>query len=439
MKILWGSEQPTRPTGYAVVTREIIKRLVERGHEVHCIGWDYNGEPFKHEEGWTMLHAGLKGFGAERLGNMNAPTVLENHLMTIKPDIYVSLIDPWFIGHAVLSTNHFRVPYAAYLPIDGFPISYAWKDILKMLHTPIWMSEFGANVFGNFVHEYSSLGRVAPEMKEPILDRYLTDVGRVIYHGVDVEKFHPITEEEKEEAKQTLGVSEFDFLFLSVAKNTNRKQYPRLLEAFSLMLEMEGIDREKTGLLIHCGDAVDSMGMNGWNLPLLAQQLGIGDNVRFTDVGNPLYGMTPEQMALMYALSDVHVLSTGGEGFGVPTAESMACGVPVILPDNSTGPELVGAESSPEVSVGQRGWLVPCVTHITGPKWGVNMKLVDVHSLAIAMHHAYSDESVRTEMGRNSRDFAVESLDWEKIVDQFEAELQRISDTPHPLGENARR
>ena len=56
LRILWGSEQPTRPTGYGTVTREICKRLVERGHEVFIMGWDYNGEDFKHEEGWTCWH-----------------------------------------------------------------------------------------------------------------------------------------------------------------------------------------------------------------------------------------------------------------------------------------------------------------------------------------------------------------------------------------------
>ena len=191
LNILWGAEQPTRPTGYGVVTRNIVKRLVERGHEVNCIGWDYNGEPFKHTEGWTMLHAGLSGFGAERISN-GGPTVLDYHILNLKPDVYVSLIDPWFIGHAVKSTNAQRIPYVAYLPIDGFPISYAWKDILKMVHTPLWMANFGKKVFSEFALKYGSAGDAPNDLKDAGLDRYIDNAGDVLYHGVDTKIFKPI-------------------------------------------------------------------------------------------------------------------------------------------------------------------------------------------------------------------------------------------------------
>ena len=69
-------------------------------------GWDYNGEPIEHKEGWTMVEAGIEGYGGEKLQpRPDSPTVLDSHIFNLKPDVYVSLIDPWFIGHAVLSTN----------------------------------------------------------------------------------------------------------------------------------------------------------------------------------------------------------------------------------------------------------------------------------------------------------------------------------------------
>ena len=118
LKILWGSETPTQPTGYAIVTRELSKRLCERGHEVSVIGWNYNGEEIKHEEGWSLLHAGIGNFGADALGtNM---TVIDYHMKMVEPDIFVSLVDPWYIGHMVRSANVHQTPHLAYLPIDGF-------------------------------------------------------------------------------------------------------------------------------------------------------------------------------------------------------------------------------------------------------------------------------------------------------------------------------
>lgn len=87
-KILWGSEQPIRPTGYAVVSREIIKRLIaDYGHEIYVMGWDYNGENMTHDEGWTLVHAGIGQFGAEKLTHnaQESPSVLDFHIGNINP------------------------------------------------------------------------------------------------------------------------------------------------------------------------------------------------------------------------------------------------------------------------------------------------------------------------------------------------------------------
>ena len=82
----------------------------------------------------------------------------------------------------------------------------------------------------------------------------------------------------------------------------------------------------------------------------MVKQMGIENNVVFSDnSNNPLRGLSREQLAEIYQVSDAHVMATGGEGFGIPSAEALACGIPIILPDNSTGPELIGEE--------ERGWL----------------------------------------------------------------------------------
>ena len=180
----------------------------------------------------------------------------------------------------------------------------------------------------------------------------------------------------------------------------------------------------------------------GWDLPLTLRQMNLMDNVRFTDKGNnPLMGLSREELAMVYAVSDVHVLATGGEGFGVPSAEAMSTGIPIILPDNSTGPELTGGflAATQEVVEADRGWLVKCATEICGGKWSVNMGLVDIEALQSAMQSAIDNPDLVAEMGRNARDFAVENLDWEVITDQAEQILIKASKTEHPLGRLASR
>ena len=428
-RILWGSEQPTRPTGYGVVSREIIKRLIkDYGHEIHVIGWDHNGEPIKHEEGWTMLHAGLQGFGGEPLNKSqpdNSPTVLDMHINMVKPDIYLSLIDCWFIGHAVLTCNRERLPYIAYTPIDGWPISYQWANILGNVHTPLFMSEFGKKEFAKFVEIYnteSGTGAHAKRLEE--LNRFIKDAGPMIYHGVDEEVFKMRSTTEKENYRKQLGIGH-ETLLVSVGRNGNRKQIPRLLEALKLAVEKE--PNADIGLILHCGDPTDSAGMGGWNLPQLVEELGLTERVRFSDsTSNPLFGVSREELSMLYGMSDAHILATAGEGFGIPSAEAMSCGLPIILPDNSTGPELVGEK-------GERGWLIPCDTHITGPKWGVNMELVNIEAMADAILEVHNNKKDVRKKGKAARQFVEKNLTWDIIAKQFHELIEATiaKDTPY--------
>jgi len=428
VKILWGSEQPIRPTGYGVVTRNLVKRLVERGHEVFVMGWDYNGEPMKHEEGWTMVHAGVSGFGGETIAGPNSPTILDKHIHELKPDVYMTLNDPWYLGNAVISTNRAGIPYIGYIPVDGYPLASEWRDILKMMHTPLWMSKFGQATWEDFVRTHGSKGDCAKELKDDLLDRFDAQKTDILYHGVDLDVFKPVDAERKKELKAELGLK-CDFAFLSVARNTNRKQIPRLLEAFRNFLDRK--PEASVKLVLHCGDPTNEFGMGGWNLPNLLSRYQLTDHVVFSDnSSNPLLGISTEDMARLYQACDAHVMATGGEGFGIPSAEAMACGLPIILPMNSTGPELVG--------VNQRGWLVECSTTIMGPQWAVNMGLVDVGRLRAAMEECYDDDSLRSARGSAGRKFAEENFDWDKLTDQLEKIFTKAIMTPHPLGGKAK-
>ena len=56
-------------------------------------------------------------------------------------------------------------------------------------------------------------------------------------------------------------------------------------------------------------------------------------------------------MAQWYGVLDVLSNASYGEGFGLPIVEAQACGTPVVVADNSTGPELCGAGWAVETSL----------------------------------------------------------------------------------------
>jgi glycosyltransferase involved in cell wall biosynthesis len=429
-RILWGSEQPIRPTGYAVVSREIIKRLIaDYGHEIYVMGWDYNGENMTHDEGWTLVHAGIGQFGAEKLTHnaQESPSVLDFHIGNINPDVFISLIDCWFTGHMVLSANQAGVPHIAYTPIDGVPISHQWSRILGHTHTNLWMSEFGKKEWEKFCAKHDTIGDGHPALKFPDLDRYRAGVDEnpMIYHGVDIDVFKPMNKKEKQATRDALQVRH-KTLLSSVGRNTNRKQIPRLLKALRIALDKLD-DPDAIGLVLHCGDPTDMANMGGWKLPDLIKQFGLSNNVMFSDgSSNPLHGISREDLARLYGCTDAHVLATGGEGFGIPSAEAMSCGIPIILPDNSTGPELIGPDN-------ERGWLVPCSESIIGPKWGVEMGLVDCDALADVLIEVHNNPVEARKRGEKARKFVVENLDWDIIAKQFHDLIESRVGMPHPM------
>ena len=406
-----------------------MKRLVERGHEVYVMGWDYHGEDFKHEEGWTLVHAGSRFGGDPLVGNA---TTMDYNLNRLKPDVVFSLADVWNTAAIVRSCNRFNVPHVSYLPIDGTDLPRVWADTLKMTHTPLWMSQHGREQFQAYIDRFHSKGTASEGLRDPFLDRFTTPPStEVLYHGVDLDLFKPVSQPQKDEWREALGLGRWKTVFLSVGRNGNRKQQPRLLEAFKEMLGRVE-NPEQVGLILHTGDPTNMMGLGGWNLPEMVREMGLEGNITFSDPSaHPLLGMKREDMAKLFAMSDCHVLSTGGEGFGIPTAEAMSCGVPVILPNNSTGPEFIGKGAKT-----MRGKLVKNDAIIVGPS-GIKMSLVSVKALADALQWMVEHSAKRHAMGMRARKWAEEHFGWDDLTDQLETILNKARETPHPHGNNS--
>lgn len=107
-----------------------------------------------------------------------------------------------------------------------------------------------------------------------------------------------------------------------------------------------------------------------------------------------------EELAQTYTQADLLVLpSIWRESYGLPVAESMACGVPVLAADCGGVPELVDA--------GVTGMLVP---------------RLDVDALTAAMREMLSDPGRLRTMGEASRHRAERLLNWDRSA----ARLERI-------------
>jgi glycosyltransferase involved in cell wall biosynthesis len=145
----------------------------------------------------------------------------------------------------------------------------------------------------------------------------------VLYPGVE-RRFRPITD------AQTLASTRQKYglparYILSVGTIQPRKNYERLVQAFSLLQDKD------ISLVI--------VGGKGWLYERLFQQvqeLGLRDRVCFAGYVEDVDLPAVYNLACAFAFPSLY------EGFGIPPLEAMACGVPVIAADNSSLPEVVG-------------------------------------------------------------------------------------------------
>jgi len=155
-------------------------------------------------------------------------------------------------------------------------------------------------------------------------------------HGINEDVFFPIEEEDKEwnnlqEFKKNLfNDKEYDFVLFFNSRNIRRKSFPDTLLAWKLFVEMLPEEkRNKVAFVAHT-QPVDE---NGTDLPAVIEMLWGYQPPNVFLTGNNRF--VPEQMNLLYNISDAGILISSNEGWGLSLTEAMMCGRPIIA--NVTG------------------------------------------------------------------------------------------------------
>lgn len=167
---------------------------------------------------------------------------------------------------------------------------------------------------------------VSQEAVDILVEKGATRSGRMIsvVNGIDISQFY-FDKDAREEKRNELNFTN-QKVVLAVGRLNNPKDYPNLLNAIFLLKKQ----RADFKFLI-AGD-----GPLKEELILLAKKLNINDFVRFLGIRNDI-------SALMSA-SDVFVLSSAWEGFGLVVAEAMACERVVVATNCGGVSEVVGSE-----------------------------------------------------------------------------------------------
>ena len=152
--------------------------------------------------------------------------------------------------------------------------------------------------------------------------------------------------------------------------------------------------------------------------------------------------ITDEGMANLYNCMDVFVLPTGGEGFGIPTVEAMACGVPICVTNYTTGYELIkstdpenekvpmfplggkwddvgpnGRDHLEEEDICERGILLPYkdMWWDTPKRAAPQRALCSEKAICEALEYYYDNPTKRIETGKAARAHALKEYSWDVV------------------------
>jgi glycosyltransferase involved in cell wall biosynthesis len=170
-------------------------------------------------------------------------------------------------------------------------------------------------------------------------------IGPVIPHAVDTAFFRPPSTRQRARARRALGLGR-RFAVGAVGAHTYRKRFDLVLRSFALLRR----DQPEATLILHTDRAVSA---EGTDLARLAAAQGLGDCFRLCTRELPRAALRR-----LYWGLDVLVSLSEWEGFGLPAAEALACGLPVLTHGTQGPAELVpyrdlwAADSSSRVEGG---------------------------------------------------------------------------------------
>lgn len=389
MRIAWMSNAPWTPTGYGMQTKQVVKRLIADGHDVVVLAnWGLMGGP-QIADGIPVLPGGVTPYSTD---------IVDFQAQIHEAELVITLYDVWPLGeagHDVL--KDFRV--ASWVPIDHDPVPPKVAEWTRK-HETIAMSRFGQD----------RLARIGVEAD-------------YIPHAIELGTFKPT----ESDIRNGLNVPGDGFLVMINAANIGvwppRKGWWQMMMAFRVFAERH----EDVYLYLHTA----LQHPRGLNLGQRIIQWGVPtDRVRIADQGAYVSGlMTESDLAQLYTAADVLLMTSMGEGFGIPAIEAQACGTPIIVTDFSAQPELLGAgwkvDYDPEWDYGQDSLLArPRVESI-------------IESLEAAYVASRSPETVE-----HMRDAAVAKAaeyDADKVYDEGWRPWLAKGQEPIPLNREQRR
>lgn len=232
-----------------------------------------------------------------------------------KPDALYHFTDPhsWYWLYQIQNLIRSKIPIIYYNIWDNLPYPkynerfYSCSDLIMNI------SKQTQNLVNNVCVNYK---------REPWQTKYVP-------HGINMQTFRPLGKNNTDYKRVSglLGKDQYDFIFLFVNKNIIRKQASLIMQAYKWFVNSYLTpEQKKRSCLVMKTQVVYGPGM-----PLNVYQEDILHdptvNIKFIN-----QGLNQNELVALYNCADCVVSLSTAQGFGLSTAEGMACGKPFIAP-----------------------------------------------------------------------------------------------------------
>jgi|ERR1051326_90408 N-acetyl-alpha-D-glucosaminyl L-malate synthase BshA len=358
--------------GSGVVAAELGKALAERGHKIHFISY--------------AMPIRLDGFSENIVYHeveISSYPLFEFPLYT--PALASKIVEVNRFEKLDIIHAHYAIPHATSAYLARQIIGNGGPKIVTTLHgtdiTLVGLEPSYLPVMKFSIEQSDGVTAVSRFLKEKTLTNYHIDKDiQVIPNFVDTGKYRRI---EDPRSCRTLALQS-EKVLIHVSNFRTLKRVPDVIRIFNIV-------RQKIpSKLILVGDGPDRS-----NCEQLVRELGLGDDVKFL-------GKQIELVPLLSA-SDLFLIPSQSESFGLSALEAMACELPVIATSVGGLPELVVH--------GECGYIA---------------EIGDVERMARYALDLLTNETKYKHFAAASRRRSVDSFGVEKVVDQYERYYEQV-------------
>jgi len=394
-------------TGFGTVMRNIMGSLEASGkYDIDVVGVNYDGGPYDTAKWPGRLWPAISALRTQGpYGDVFGRQVFLDRLAQDNYDI-VFIVQDTFIVLPIIQhllelqrnkPHTFSTVY--YYPFDCTPREEWVKQCVASFDFPVAYTEYAKGESAKFI------GALANKQD-------------VIYHGTNTNDFFPLPAGDKENARKLVFPEQIQdkFIVTNINRNQGRKDVSRTL---MILKELKNRGHDDIYFYMHMQETDF-----GGSILEMARSIGLQFEKDFT-IPNPQQfgahsGFPIEMLNHIYNASDAYLTTTHGEGWGLTITEAMATKLPVVAPNNTSVPEILGDD---------RGWRVP--SGHTPSHWIIKENdnermrpLMDVEAAADAIEFIKNNPEEVARRTENAYEW-IQKTTWEEVCKQWEGVFHR--------------